>query len=376
MGLANAGTLTPGLTDAYSRAADPELLPVLITLADSASASRMAEQLATEGLPLAQIHQRVMDSLTSQAAARPAELLRLLETMTTNGTARAVRPFWITNVIAAELTRSAAETLVEQTGIEEIGLDETVTLQRNQPLLSDGGAQSLSAIGALDVWLKGTRGDGCIVCVIGDGLASTHPALKNNWRGKTAPASECWYDKNGGPPASCGSESSYLLGLLCGAPAGNNPATGVAPAANWIAANIFCAGTARLSDVLAAYQWAADPDGNSATVNDVPDAILSPWQVNSDCLGAEPSHVWQFVANLEALGPLPVFAASSLQAPASLPQCFTIGNLDIRGGQSMPEASAPQGPSPCDPRITKPDLSAPGAAVHTTGETGYVDVTG
>ena len=55
---------------------------------------------------------------------------------------------------------------------------------------------------------------------------------------------------------------------------------GVAPDAEWIAAGVVDQGrnlNGTFSDILAAYQWALDPDDDPNTTDDVPDVILNSW---------------------------------------------------------------------------------------------------
>jgi len=127
-------------------------------------------------------------------------------------------------------------------------------------------------------------------------------------------------------------------------------------------------------------QWAVDPDGQSSTFNDVPDAICNAWSLDTPCGSSVPQSAWEAIANAEALGPVLIFAASnngtvSLRAPESLALCLCVGNADTRGSNPVIAPSSGRGPSPCDPSIIKPDLVAPGTAVRTTAATVYVRIT-
>ena len=79
------------------------------------------------------------------------------------------------------------------------------------------------------------------------------------------------------------------MGIMCGLYTGTNDTLGVAPGANWIAAKTLNT-SPHTSNSIAAFQWAADPDGNPGTLDDVPDAISCSWYdpevAGTQCAGA------------------------------------------------------------------------------------------
>ncbi|MBU0510059.1 S8 family serine peptidase [bacterium] len=382
---ATAGKLTDGLRAAYNQSPSVEWQPVLIALSNRTSASEALIGYETAGLEMA--HSRVMELLLANASFMQSPVRNTLGNLESTGQARNVRSLWIANIIAAELTQSAAEQLSNMPEVDEIGLDEPITLRKMLEVTPDDGsaaAEGLIAAGALDAWMAGYRGEGRIVCVLGDGFNANHPLLAGNWRGRNSPVGQCWFDVSGSAtPSSCGGETAQMLGLACGSAVGSAPATGVAPSAQWIAANVFC-NSPRLSDILTAMQWAVDTDGNGATLDDVPDVIVSAWQLNAACRGGEPFAVWEAFSNAEAMGPVVLFAAGqdgergagSVVSPASHVTCFSVGFADMQGGRVAIHPASGRGPSPCDGKTIKPDLVAPGTRVVTMGESGRVRVTG
>jgi len=377
---ATAGKLTDGLRAAYQSEGGNSWQPVLIALSSRVSASDLL--IGMDALPLDQAHTRVMRSLQTNAAATQTPVIKSLEILQSTGMARNIRSLWLCDVISAELTRPAAELMANMAEVDEVGLDEIVTLRRAvdvQPE-SSSSADGISDVGALEAWVQGYRGENRIICVIGDGAAVSHGALAGNWRGSSAPISECWYDAGGNAsPVSCGTEAIQIFGTACGAASGSSPAIGIAPSAQWIAAGIFCQQT-RLSDVIRALEWAADPDGNAATMSDVPDAIVCAFDLNAACFGGEPQAMWDAVSNAEGLGPVLLFASGQngeqVSSPESHALCFSVGYADTRGRPFAAGATSAHGPSACDSRLVKPDLTAPGTAVLTTGDVGYTRVTG
>jgi hypothetical protein len=386
--VAQAGRVNPGLNAAYGNRGATETLPVLIALSDELAASDMVDHFQYSGMSLPDIHTQLMNSLTVRATIAQAPVLKSLDILKSTGMASNIRPFWLSNVLAADLTKAGAELVANMAEVSEVGLDETITLRasvESTPAQAVRGVESgLLQSGVRDLWNGGLYGKGHVLCVIGDGVDAAHPALAAHWRGRDADPAACWFDLTGSSaPANCGAEGTHMAGILCGADTQSGDTIGIAPAAKWIAARLFC-GSARFSDMLSALQWAADPDGQSGTFYDVPDAICCAWGMDSECMGSVPEGAWHAVANLELLGPVAVFAVSnygaqgsgSVRAPETLAECFSVGNAKLTGTSPSVHPASGRGPSLCDPALIKPDMVAPGTAVRTAMPNGYSLATG
>ena len=93
---------------------------------------------------------------------------------------------------------------------------------------------------------------------------------------------------------------------------------GVAWGAKWIACNAINQGVSSGfdQDIVTAYQWLADPDGNPNTVDDVPDVVCNSWRVNEGFGGTPPytdcdSRWWTVIDNCEAAGVVTCWAAGN-----------------------------------------------------------------
>jgi hypothetical protein len=146
----------------------------------------------------------------------------------------------------------------------------------------------------------------------------------------------------------------------------------------WIADNSInqSTGAAFDADVIAAFQWFSDPDGNPLTLDDVPDVVQNSWGVNEGFSGYFDcdSRWWAAIDNCEAAGVVVTWSAgnegpggTSLRSPAdALPRPttrsggatiysppFTIADFESRtvgcGG----------------PYAMKPEISAPGVDVYS-----------
>jgi bacillopeptidase F len=172
-----------------------------------------------------------------------------------------------------------------------------------------------------------------------------------------------------------------VAGILVG---GNRSGTaiGVAPQAKWIAAKVFNQDDIAVSsDILLAYQWLLDPDGNPET-DDAPDVVNNSW-------GFEPYGVCvdlirPAVQALKAAGIFVVFSAGndgelgefSDSSPANYPESLAVGSVGNHFSTTEVSDSSSRGPSSCDGTIY-PELVAPGFFVRTTNISGgYIYLSG
>jgi len=158
-----------------------------------------------------------------------------------------------------------------------------------------------------------------------------------------------------------------------------NDTIGVAPGAEWIAANSLCTAGAHTSNSIASFEWAMDPDGDPGTINDMPDAIGNSWfdPTATDCANGV---YRQTLDAVEAAGIAIVFSAgnngpspSSITIPKNTNttevNVFATGAVD-GNNPSYPIASfSSRGPSTCGGSgslLIKPEASAPGVSVRSS----------
>jgi subtilisin family serine protease len=371
-----AGVLTPGLEEHFRTRGEAEFVPVLIVLAGGIHADAEAVGLERAGLNLAQIHEGLIQRLKPETASAQEAVVASLDVMKNTGLARNIRPFWIANIIAAEMTRAGAALAANTADVLEIGLD--VDIQLVPLITSEESATSalpenaaFTSNGIRAIWNRGFYGAGRVVCVLGESLRPQHPALASAQHAGGSAPTESFY--NAIPLRTeqyCGDHSNRILSVMCGAV--NGDTLGVAPAAQWIAADMFVCGKSRLSTFIESLQWAVDPDGESKTASAIPDAILCPWTWDAVCYGSAPTNITDVFDNAEALGPVLVFAANNSESsdaqcsgPGSFEKILTVGNVDTRSGSPQIHASSARGPSGCDTRTIKPNLVAPGTSILT-----------
>jgi subtilisin family serine protease len=333
----------------------------------------------------------VIRALQAQAAQTQAPLLANLKLAQARGEAGRVTSLWIINAVVVEASPALLSALALRPDVAQITLDN----DPSNPIVPVGSYASpapaagppepnLGVIGAPTLWAMGYRGQGVTVAILDSGVDGAQPDLVGRYRG----GGNSWYDPYGQfatPTDSAGANTGHgtaVAGVILGDGTGNGTisrSTGVAPAAQWIAAKIFnSGGGAELSSVHQAFQWLLDPDGNPATP-DAPQIVNNSWDFTTPdaC-----NHEFEpDIAALRAAGISVVFAAGNTGpgantsvSPANNLGVIAVGAVDNTGAIASFSAL---GPNACDATRLFPSLVAPGVSLLTTGVGGgYVTENG
>ncbi len=369
-------------------------LTALFFLSEAMPVRRLAATLDLERADRATRHRRIGLALRERAAQSQAEMRAALDAWTGPGEVHSYRPFWIVNAVSVSATPEAIRAIGARREVELASSNVPVELIR--PLGSGpsdpapGGLEyGLEQINAPALWAQGITGEGAIVCNLDTGVRGDHPAVADRWRASAdgRPASECWFDAVKGRSSPYDDDGvspthgSHTMGTICGLDAATADTIGVAFGAHWVSGKIINSmGSGELEWILAGFEWAADPDGNPYTVDDVPHVISNSWGfLFPFCDDA----VWDAIDAAEAMGAAVLFAAGNegslfhLRSPAdriTTPlNAFAIGatakNEQIAGFSS-------RGPSQCDHQTIKPEVAAPGVDVRSIRRDGYGELSG
>jgi Subtilase family/Carboxypeptidase regulatory-like domain len=323
----------------------------------------------------------VYETLTSWANSHQAGLRRAL-------TARGLsyRPFWIINAVLVHGSLDDAQALVARSDVALVGANHTVALSPETatpaaiPSCSpddptDPVCWNIRKIGADRVWHEfGINGQGIVVASIDTGVSYTHPALSTNYRGYLGPGrydhNYNWYDPHSSQPApaDAAGHGTHTMGTMIAVGDGttDQPESGVAPGAHWIAAkgcDTFCSE----ADLTAAAQWMLAP---TALDGSRPRPDLRPLIINNSWAGGG-GDTWYagYTAAWRAAGIFPVFAAGN----DSSRSCGSIGSpgdySDVVGVGATDQNDTIAGFSllgPTSDGRLKPDFTAPGVAVVST----------
>lgn len=275
--------------------------------------------------------------------------------------------FWIENkVYVRGGTLELARELARRPEVVAILPEAVYTLPTPQGGTVQSAGWNISQIRADQVWPT-TKGAGLVVANIDTGVQYTHPALVNQYRGKTAGGfmhSGNWYDPSRGcatAPCDNNGHGTHTMGTMVGDDGGTNQ-IGVAPQARWIACRGCAVGSSCLdSHLTACAQWILNPDGNVNTA-DHPDVVNNSWGGGSN--------PWyrSYVQNWRAAGVFPAFSignsgpgCGTAGSPGDYPESFASGATDIL--DAIADFSS-RGPSAFGG--IKPNLTAPGVSVRSS----------
>ncbi|MFC7021572.1 S8 family serine peptidase [Promicromonospora thailandica] len=320
--------------------------------------------------------QFVYDALTSTAKTSQAGVVADLEAAGVD-----YESYWISNAIlvedgTAKLAKQVAgsrevKQVHERFAAQQIEPVERKAPTANAPLATEWG---LDAINAPAVWAEGYTGEGITVANIDSGVDVEHPALLEHYRGYQGDEGLTndynWFDAGGfcdGAPCDVDAHGTHVMGTMVGDDGAGNQ-IGVAPDADWIAAN-GCASCSD-ADLLASGQWILAPtraDGSD------PDPAQRPHIVNNSWGQQQPGLIDDFMAEeidaWEAAGIFGAWAAGnagqagcqSTSSPGANVATYAAGAFGEDG-----EIAAFSSRGPGAEGETKPNLAAPGDEVRSS----------
>ncbi|MEK7263414.1 MAG: S8 family serine peptidase [Bacteroidota bacterium] len=397
-----AGDISALLTEQMRSTPPMEKIPVIIYMRDQIDLNEMEVYLRSNVLPGERVpvefrYKTIATALQQVADQTQPAILNRIQTFSTDGTIDNVQKFWIRNLICLNATPNVIEQIALWDEVETVYLDGI--LKRDMPLnghegvAKAGSEPGLRAINAHRLWELGITGAGRLVMSIDTGVNGNNQAYNTRWRG-TLPGilpTWAWFDPSAHTvfPSDGDGHGTHTMGTMCGRYDAVHDTLGVAPDAFWIASNSLIGGSPHTSRSIASFQWAANPDSNLNTMEDVPDAISNSWYdpnvQSTECNGA--SGYYEVIDAIEALGTAVVFSAgnngpnpSTITPPknrlTSAVNIFAVGALDANTAGYPIASFSSRGPSVCtgvpDSMRIKPEVSAPGVQVRSaSGTSGY-----
>lgn len=367
-------SIAPELALQVDRATSTDEFNVLVRLSDGHTTQDRLSALAASAPRLWDRYKDVGDALRSAAA---------ISVPTVRGNATVVRRFWITNAVEMRVDRDALLDLADRHDVVMIAPNVSIELLEPVSVVdaasaSAGAGSNLQAIGARALWVRGLTGKGRLVASIDTGVEGVHPALSHNWRGNRGNLAASWFDPlNGSAPTDASGHGTHVMGIMVGREEADT--IGLAPDAEWICAAVVDRGrslSTTFADILAALQWAVNPDGDSETMDDVPDVICNSWGVSQQIINPCDQLFFEAIDNVESMGVVCVFAAGnegpntmSIRNPAdratSPTASFSVGAVDANVTDFPVPSFSSRGPSACDGLSKKPEIAAPGVAIRS-----------
>ncbi|MEZ4388284.1 MAG: S8 family serine peptidase [Candidatus Krumholzibacteriia bacterium] len=392
-GSALAGQFSPGLEAYLAEKHDGDTLKAILILDDQVDVTAMDLDLHFQRTSLADRHFRVVTALQEKAAETQGPLLADLESRLGKGI-DGYKAYWLINAV---MVTGSVDVIRELAGRNDVAVAEMDLIpELIEPIKSVtkgekaergiGIAPGIVAVGARRVWDElGIRGQGALIGSLDTGVDGSHPALSSRWRGTHAPWNECWLDVLGTNtqfPNDGNDHGTHTTGTMTGLAPGDT--IGIAPGAEWIAANAINQGanSGFDSDILDCLQFFTEPDGDPGTMDDVPDVVQNSWGVNENFTGYVDcdSRWWAAIDACEAAGVALCWSAGNegsgsqtMRSPAdratTLYNCFSVGATEYYAPFTIANYSSrgPAGPN-CGPVANrmKPEISAPGSNIYSS----------
>ena len=382
----SAGQIADNLLERISSTPSDQKLSVWVVLR-SDLADRPLKAAAVDQPTRKGRYQTVMTQLQQNSAESQQALIEALSQHEAAGRVQQVKQHWLVNVIEVDIEAGAIADLAQRDDVDMIyAVPRLTTIVPDKSdataTLSAGVSDHLKFINADDAWAAGYTGEGRLVCSFDTGVDGDHPALAGNWKGNNGDYAAAWldprYDGQDTPRAisNCGYDNcnpphgTHTMGIMVGRDDVTDSTTGVAPDAQWISAAVIdVTGTS----IIDAFEWAANPDGDANSIDDVPDVINHSWGVAD--IGCQ-NLFYDMIEATEALGIVNIFAAgnegsgsSTIRNPANGAldsiDCFAVGNVDAWTSPPVVYNNSSRGPSDCNGAI-KPNVCAPGVSIIST----------
>jgi len=377
----HAAWVDPTLEDYLNTAGGQDVINSYVVLKDRVNLPQLVARLDAEKANRSRRHFEIITTLQDQAAMTQEPLLAFLEQARRQGLVRSYRPFWIENAVAVKALPEFYDQLSLRPEVWRIYYDYKLELIAPVRVAESdmGGARGIEPgielTRAPELWDLGIDGTGQIAGDMDTGCDGAHPAFASRWRGLTEPLNECWYDpaENNTFPIDYMGHGTHTMGTMVGDDGGDNQ-IGMAPGAKWIASAVIdVPGVDIFTEAVASFEWFADPDGNPATLDDVPAVINNSWGITPPPKCDDV--FWASMDVAEAAGVAVMFAAGnegpmkgSLRSPADRIttqfNAFSIGALKPNGTGIASFSS--RGPSKCDWATIKPEVSARGVQVRSS----------
>ena len=376
------GNIRPNLQLKLNKLKGDEYQSCLLVMKSQVNTAQLNYKLNLRSATRKEKHEVILNTLKSEASSSQSEIINYLQEKIKHRSVKEFKTFWITNSISLFATKDEIKKIASRNDVEAIHENYPITLI--DPVFveksSDNQAEKercFSVIGVREAWSKGLNGQGRLVCNFDTGVDGDHPALFSNWRGNNGgPVSACWFDPYGSDfPKDKKGHGTHTMGVMVGI--SEDDTLGVAFGAQWISAAVIDQGAGlsqTISDILSAFEWAIDPDGNPETIADVPDVINNSWGIPPGCKPACDETFWTAIDNVENAGIVVIFAAgnegpdpASLRTPAdrvtSPLNCFSVGAIDANSAGFPVASFSSRGPSGCDGQTKKPEVCAPGVKI-------------
>jgi serine protease AprX len=348
----------------------------------------LSEQADLAALPAAgdkvERRRQVVEALRRTAERTQPGVLALLQ-----ASGAVYRAFWVANMVWARGDSATIEALADRDDVARIRAHPRVRARWPAPqsLAPAAVEWNIAKVRAPDVWALGYTGQGVVVAGADSGYRWDHAALVGKyrgWNGVTADHDYNWHDAIHTGGGVCGPDTAipcdddghgtHTMGTMVGDDGGSNQ-VGMAPGAKWIGCRNMDQGSGTPSTYAECFQFFMAPtdlSGGSPDPALAPDVIDNSWSCPPS-EGCAADTLRPVVESVRAAGIVVVTAAGNdgpgcatiTDPPAIDDATFSVGataNSDVIATFSS------RGPVTVDgSNRLKPDVSAPGVSVRSSG---------
>lgn len=398
---AGAGELGVYLSNLLSQTPSDQMVKTYIRMADRVDLPALKASLKADRVSLAQRHATVINALQLKAETTQQDLLSFLAMEQQLGTVADFRSMWIGNYVLLTATPDIVQQVAARDDVDKVFYDAPIVLDepirgyfpQDESRDDEDPQIRMVEAGLLDInahllWAEGITGEGRLVCNLDTGVYGSHPALVDKWRGNNGGTpEESWLDLSGSssfPTVIGGSgHGTHTMGTMCGSNEATGDTVGVAIGAQWIAIGSALTISSIVSDVINGFQWAADPDGDPNTMDDVPDALNNSWGLGpSTGFPACYDGFNDAIDGVEAAGTAVIFSAGNsgpgagtLTEPKNriASEVNVLATAALDPGSTTVASFSSRGPSLCeldpgqpDSLLVKPEVAARGVNVRSS----------
>lgn len=397
------------------KSADGAAVPVRIEFYEEVDCYALNAEFRNGSYNLDQRARITMRKLKKQAERSQLPIVDFLERHHPSSLADLQR-FWIVNIIVLKADESTVSALEDIPSIRLLDLEDNriemhEAIIKSESLASrqaGGGVRAktstpggvepgLEAINARPLWDLGYTGRGRLVYNYDTGVWPQHPAFKDRFMANFYPLSQSWFGFFSQlPNGNVQNHGTHTLGTIAGLDTATSDTIGVAFGSYWIANDYVTSTVGALppiTEMIKAFEWALNPDGDTMTSFDIPDVINNSWRWYDD---PDTLYCGGLVVNLmnaiEAVGIANVFSGGNFgpsNTTISSPQrintsdvnTFSVGSVNGNGSFPYPISNfSSRGPKQCPGTGSlsiHPEVVAPGQNVRSAwGTDSYNTISG
>jgi bacillopeptidase F len=384
-------TLTSNLNQELTKGNNSDIFKVNIILSSQVNYIVLNEDMKQNKTSVSDRAKRVMRESMNLATQSQSSIINLLNKNNTK--VKSVKSYWIINMMTIEATKDIILQLANMPEVDYIEefdhftgkpievMKSTVTIQK-----SVGGIEpGLAAINAPALWAMGYTGKARKYYSVDTGVWKDHPAISGAWLGNYQPLTQAWHAVDSPVPVDkVNAHGTHTVGTVLGLEKATNDTIGVAFNAYFMASDPIVTNLALIKPLpqyIDVFEFALNPDGDTNTTDDIPDAINNSWGISGKSHDTSicASYVTQMFNAIEAAGIANVFSAgnngpsdTTIGQPqyvsTGLVNTFTVGAVD-GANPSFPITNfSSHGPTACPvtgPLQIKPEVVAPGLNVRS-----------